>query len=340
MPPLFHSTPATMSSHIPKRFLSGWTLPASVVVHSLIAALLIFGLPGSLSQPQEEEAIKVDLVPPPKPEEKAKVEPPPAEKPKAERAEPEKPKPEKPKPEEKAKAEPSPAAEKAKPAKPTEAKVEKPAPKSDEAAQASRIPALRPVFKFGEKDAGPRMSPKGNSPEEGSAPAAVPPEPDKQEPAGPAALTAAGASGQAPPPGAQANAAAPMVEAAKAGKSAKKLELAKRLFSRSASGDPLAMTAMAGVPRSERGGQLCVTELREQLMHAVPPFFPEFLPKPGPEDDDVIEISDAFRAEGQWYDLSFRCEVDKDATEVVSFAFQVGRPIPPGEWNRRGFPRD
>ena len=96
---------------------------------------------------------------------------------------------------------------------------------------------------------------------------------------------------------------------------------------------------MGGVPRGVRAGRLCLTELREQLLHALPPFFPDILPSQGLNNGTIIEIPNAaFRADRQWYNLSFRCEVDTDATKVMSFAFNVGGPVPPSEWKRRGLP--
>ena len=121
--------------------------------------------------------------------------------------------------------------------------------------------------------------------------------------------------------------------------SALKLHEAKTLFSQAATGDPIATTAMGGVSRGVRAGRLCLTELREQLLHALPPFFPDILPSHGLNNGTIIEIPNtAFRADRQWYNLSFRCEVDTDATKVMSFAFHVGSPVPRSEWKRRGLP--
>ena len=197
---------------------------------------------------------------------------------------------------------------------------------------------VRPVFQFGEKDAGPRKSPDGNSAEDGSASPTALRNPDKQELAGPPALAAAEAMNKVPQPGAPETPATKPTDAAKA-EGAPKLPEAKTLFSQTATGDPIATTAMRDVPRGVRAGRLCVTELREQLLNALPPYFPDLLPSDRLEDGTVIEVpSAAFRANGQWYDLSFRCEVDTDATKVVSFAFRVGDPIPRSEWKRRGLP--
>jgi hypothetical protein len=280
MPPMFHSTPVTMRNSVrEQRWMPRWALPASFVLHLLIAALLMFGLPVSLSQPLEEQAVQVDLVPPPKPSEKAKVEP-------------------------------SPPAEESNSGKSQEQHVEtQSAPSSD-------------VFQFGKKDAGPRKAPDGNSgTEDGSASPTARRDLDKQVPAEPPALTAIESASQVPHP----------ADAAKVQK-AVKLQDAKTLYSRAATGDPIATSAMGDVPRGVRAGRLCLSELREQLLHALPPYFPDVLPS-----SPILEVRNTnFRSSGQWYSLSYRCGVDADAMKVVSFAFHVGDPVPRSEWNRLG----
>lgn len=306
MPALFASTSVAMLDQVPEqRQVFVWALAASVGLHLLMAAVLLFDLP-SLPQPQEEEAIKVDLVPPP---EKAKAEPPPA---------PEPPKPEPPKPE-----------------KPQQAKAETPPPPSKETAPRQPAPALRPVVQFGEKDAGPREALDGNGAEDGVSSPAAPSEPDEKERAQPPTVTAAGAAIQVPPPGTPGTKAPKAEEPAEAQKTPK-LRKAKKLFSANATGDPIATTAMRDMPRAARVGELCANELKQQLLHASPPYFPERVPIYGLKDGTVLEARRAaFRVGGQWYDLSFRCEVDADATKVVSFAFSVGDLIPRSEWSRR-----
>src|SRR5580704_12197442 len=60
MPTMFHSTPITMRDDVrDHRWIWRRGLPASLVLHLLIAVLLIFGLPESLPQPQEDQAISV-----------------------------------------------------------------------------------------------------------------------------------------------------------------------------------------------------------------------------------------------------------------------------------------
>jgi flagellar motor protein MotB len=290
-----------------------WALPASVVVHLAIAALLIFGLPVSLSEPEKDEAIAVDLVPPPK-------------------------SPDKPKPEQKPKAEPPPQAEAPKPEKQQEAKNKTPPPTSNDAARPPPSPVLRPVHQFGEKDAGPRESREGDSAEEGSHSPAAARDPGKQDLAEPPALAAVGAMNQAPKPGAPEMPAPKPADAAKVQKPVK-LQKAKTLYSRAATGDPIATTATGNVPLGVRAGQLCATELGEQLANASPPYFGARVPRYVLNDGTALEIrGGVFFANGRWYNLSFRCEVDADAMKVVSFAFHVGDPVPRSEWKSRGLP--
>jgi hypothetical protein len=309
MPPRFQPTSVRMKDETwDEHWVFRWALPASVVLHLLIPALLMFELPASLPQPQEEQAIKVDIVPPPKPPEKPR-------------------------------AEPSPPRQEPKPEKPQEVKAEKPPPANNSAPPQAPQPAVRSVVRFGEKDAGPRRSADGNNAEEGSASTTEQDVPDKQDLAQPPALAAAEAKNQIAPPG-EPRTAAPKTLAPKAADAAKvpkapKLREAKRLFSRSATGDPIATTAMNGMPRGARGGELCVAELKLQLISASPPYLVEQLPFVTLKTGTIIENADAaFHGNGQWRHLGYRCEVDTDATRVVSFAFGVGGPVPRSEWAR------
>lgn len=277
-----------------------WALPGSVAAHLLVVVLLIFGLPLPTFEADAEKAIDVDLVPP-KPQEKAKAEPPPPQE------------------------------------KPEEKKAEKP-PEGKEAARPAPQSVLKPVVQFGEKDAGPRQSADGNSAEEGSAAPKPEPKPNKQDVAEPPGLTAAKSKDRAPPSGAPEKPAPKPAKVAEK-QEAPKPEEAKKLFSQSATGDVVAMTAMGDLPRGVRAGRLCVTELREQLQNGLPPYYPDLLPSFRLDEGTVIDSSRAaFRMNGEWYDLSFRCEIDTNATKVVAFALRVGDLLPPSEWRRRGLP--
>lgn len=310
----------------------GWGLPASAVVHALIAALLVFGLP-SLPQPPREDVVSVTLEPPPeKPPEPARAAPPPP---------------------------PPPAG----PAK-------EPPPPAREQAAAAPVPTFNPVVKFGEKDAGPRQSLVGTGAEDKPDPPtpAVPDEPKAAEKATPETpdrdekppavetetaeaeaqakvkadegtgsatdklvATAAAALDKVAPPAPP----RPTVQAKAAPEP--KLQEARTLFSRSSTGGPAATTAMANIPRGIRAGRLCVTELRLQLLNAA--YFPDLLPSYELKDGTVLKVRrSAFRAGGAWRNLSFECQVDADATSVRSFAFHVGDPLSREETLRRGLP--
>ena len=347
-----------------RRFGGG--LGISLLIHAAVAAVLLFNFawpePDEPEQPSEEPVVEVTLVPPPEPpapEEPAEEEPAPEEKP-PEPAEAEAPPPPPPPP-------PPPAAAEAPP--PQEAPPEMAAPE----VAAPPILPMRPVVQFGDKDAGPRKEDDGSGavdPAETAAddPVEPPPVVEPEKPAEPPkeeaaaakplpdiALPEADLEGQVPDPSAEGEALsgeaiaalneaevkepeAP-VDESNVGAAAPKLDDAKKLFSTVISSDPAAMTAMNGLPRERRADQLCTTELREQLRNASPPFRPELLPSFGLKKGNILApAKTAFRASGQWYDLSFRCEVDDGATKVVSFGFSVGAAIPRSEWRKRRFP--
>jgi len=334
----------------------GGALAASVALHLAVLAVFLVKLPELLPQPEPEETVTVELVPPPKenkPEEQAKAEEPPP--PEEEKAEEEK--------AEQAKAEEPPA-----PAEP---------PPSQGEGQPVPLPVLRPVFEFGEKDSGPKQDMSGNASQEAAKPPPeTQPQPEEAKPSQTAAEKPSASDEQpgSPPPdgiklpevvvanpgapeegtaGAESSSetsvelsqvkppSEPATQPAEVAEARPPSDLAEvsTLFSRSVTDDPFAMTAMAGLSRSERADQLCLTELREQLRHAGPQYRPVLLPSFTLEQGTVLDIREAaFRTSSQWYELSFRCEVDEEVTKVVSFAFHVGDPIPKSEWERRGFP--
>ncbi|MGX9146970.1 DUF930 domain-containing protein [Mesorhizobium sp. 128a] len=335
-----------------------WALPASLILHVLIAALLIYRLPMPPEQPQEEP-VNVALVPPPELPKKPEVKKPPE--PKVE--------------------------------KPPERKVEKP-----ESQELPPIPVLKPVFQFGDKDTGPRKSLEGgsaqdNAPSPGKAddtkPAAVPkdaeskpasapdaggstepakidekPGADKQEAEASDADKQASAatmplavpgddgeidlptSAQAPKPrpdstpkptpakvskSGSGSASRPSSTNVAAARAYSGLPGVRRLYSQGASGDAFATTAIDGLPRDERAGQLCFSVLGQELEGGSydPYAWPLYVLKEG----NVIAQPHAhfLTRTKTWYDLSFRCEIDANATRVVSFAFRVGAPNSPEE---------
>ncbi len=326
-----------------------WGVIASVLVHVPLVALLIFGLPKIQPKPAEEESVKVELVPPPeekKPEEK-KAE----EKPKEEE-----------KPQEQTKAEPPPS----------------PPPPENVPEQAKPIPIpippLRSVTEFGDKNSGPQKSTTGNSSEGEVKPAEAAPQHDA-EPDQPSDAAAEEKPPTETPPAAPVpddvklpettvtdvspERNAPLAEMSgqaltsieqvkppqpkpsetpKAEPEKDNLKVAKTLFSQSDNEDPVARTLIDGIPRKQRVGQLCSTELLQQLVHSSPSFAPTILPKLGLSSGTILNLEAAFRTSENWYDISLRCEVDQNATKVVSFAFRVGSAVPRSQWKSRGFP--
>ena len=381
-----------------------WGLPASLILHALVTALLVYRLPGPLQQPQEEQAVNVALVPPPdQPKPKLAPAPPPKN------------------PD--AKKPPEPKVE-----RPPEQNVEKPPPPE----KPSTIEVLKPVFQFGEKDTGPRKSLDGgsaqdNSPSpakdndskppvvpkdaenksaaspdseeredstkvgEKSVTAAKDTEPaqdvekqatstedtgnqeadkqeagahdaDKQTAAAATPLAAAGGDGEielptsadAPKPRPE-NAPKPSpAEVSKSGSGSARrpsssdvavaisraysgLPGVRRLYSQGATGDAVATTSMGGVPRDQRAAKLCASALQQQLLDAS--YVPDLVPFVPLEVGNILDVPKAaFHARTTWYRLSFRCEIDTNATTVLSFTFRVGPAIPPDEWARLGLP--
>ncbi len=314
-----------------------WGIPVSIGFHVALILVFIFGLPVELPKPPQEEAVAVAIVDPPEPEPETEPEPEPEAAPEPER-EPE-PAPEVPEPE--APAEPKPAAE---PASEPEQTAE--IPPADLNEIQPPIPVLRPVFEFGEETTGPRASPDGNASMEGTT---RPQEEETEEPSGTQMETPEILSSplDADDDGAaMSDPASPDDEAQDIEETDTEVEEilptlpeAKTLFSEDMTNDVVARIAMGDLPRSLRATQLCETELTEQLRHASPPRNPDFIPRSPLSEGTVLELrTTAFRAEGRWFDLSFRCEINGDATKVVSFAFDIGDPVPRNEWKRRGFP--
>lgn len=290
-----------------------WATPASVLFHVLVAAILILRLPAHAEKPAEEP-IKVEIV---KPEE----------------------------------------AEKAKPKPPPKPAPPPPSGASQQLANVP-IPALRPVFQFGEKASGAEQSLQGNaadgkkdgsdslkdqSPDVTKADKSVPTT-DKSA----ASKEADALPGMSDILTAKTETAKdaipigkPKEQTASATDPAKdsNLQVARKLYSDNAEGGAQAMAAMGDIPRDMRIAKLCSTELREQLRHSDPPVDPDLLPQFRIRSGNLMIVPRAaFRTQSQWIDVSFRCEVDDNATKVTGFAFQVGEPVPRDQWRARGFP--
>jgi len=378
-----------------------WALAASLILHILVAAFLLYGLPRPDQQPDEQQQpVNVAIVPPPEQPKPKPVPPPKAEKP------------------------PEP-----KPEKPPEQKVEKPPPPEPPKPQGLQV--LKPVFQYGQKDTGPEKSLDGGSAKPNapspakdeaakpsvapkpapnqSAPAPTPQQqtepskpdekpataapdekpaqsrekqptedtdkqqPDKQEAAPQAdekqAVVApkplAAETGGKPTPPSPAEKPKPKPKPAKPMKfeSARSLKApgggtgmsnptnndvagspmfsglpgVRKLYSQGATGNAFATSSMDKVSRDQRIANLCANVLNQELQSA--DYSPRWLPVIPLKSGNVLNPPGAaFSTTTQWYDVSFRCEVDADATRVLSFNFRVGSVVPPGEWVGRKFP--
>lgn len=323
----------------------GWGVVASVALHVAVVAVFFVKLP-ELPKAAEEETVNVDLVPPPeeKPKEKA-----PEEKPKEEARKP-----------------PAPPPEPAAPPKTEETQAEK------SAESKSPLRPARPVFEFGPKDTGPQKS-EGNAPVSKGKPSdALPAKPPQTAPQPAEPATEQTAARPVPqdlklpevdvtevhpekdgPEAKGAEETKTELEPAKPSNETKpqqtqsidvpnfdddNLTAAKTLFSQN---DPRIRTAIGNLSPTRRVEELCRTELQAQLINSGPKYRLEIVPSPRPRSGTVLDVRRmGFRAGGRWYDVSFRCEVDPDATQVVSFRYAVGDAVPKGEWKSRGFPLD
>ncbi len=352
-------------------WLYGGTLAGSLAAHALIAALLIFGLPVSLPESEAPAAINVDLVPPPpEPPEEAKPEPPAPEPPAPEQAKEAEPPP--PPPAQAEAAVPPPPMPVLDPVYQYGEKDAGPADAAD--GNAAQDKPAEPPPEAAEEQASetPEVTPEVQEPpEQAEAPAEPPAEPatesveSEADPAAPEMAEAAREGSTAPevlsnpgqpdltdlPTAAQtqpvedlpsvvAQLPAPRPSPPRQVAPAPDLQRADRIFSRPAVVNPQATVAMGNMPRGVRAGNLCTTELREQLQNGVPPYWPDDLPLAVLRGEGrVLDVPrGAFSMGGQWYDVSFRCTVDQDATRVTGFAFQVGRLVPRSEWVSRRLP--
>ncbi len=320
------------AQELPER-RNGWAYAASALLHIAVALVLFLKLPEHSAEPPKDEAVKVDIV------QEKEAPPPPEQKP-----------PEEKKPEEKAAEKPPAPPPPPPPEAKEEAKVEPP--------ESPPIPQLRPVFQFGQKDeasqkqagsasdgekdaadeladqkpaAPPAEEPKAVTEEAAKEPQKddIPGVPDVLKTQEQQASAAAAAAGKP----AEEKAAAPKPE------EARELKKARKLYSANDMGGRAAIVTMSGLSRPERIKQLCATELGQQLIHGSPPYQAEIVPSAAPREGNVLSIPKAyFRTRNAWYEISFQCELDADATRVVSFAFKVGAPVPKSEWRARGFP--
>ncbi|MDK1492581.1 DUF930 domain-containing protein [Sinorhizobium sp. 7-81] len=304
----------------PKREI-GWGMPTSVALHLALAFLLLFRLPEAPAEPEKEQSVNVELVSPPRP--KAQEKP------------------------------PAPAKSGAKPS------ASRPQAFESASARADVNEARQPPPKQGETQDAPKAveQPKpGPSkpetaaremPEDKPAPPVLEtPQPDSatgQSEIEAAALESVPVPAQRPlqEKGEKQEAADPA--GAKTDQKSGELVSAKELFSPNALSNPRVKQALGKLPVKKRIVQICSIEALEQVRSQRPGAFPDMLVPYGPTGGIISPSAltargGAYRSKANWYNVDFKCEVDADATAVVSFSFAIGGAVPKSEWDARQLP--
>ena len=118
-----------------------------------------------------------------------------------------------------------------------------------------------------------------------------------------------------------------------------KLNRPKKLFSQKSNSGARGTTAMGNLSQETRVGQLCQSEMVAQLQQSTPSYSPLLAPTYLGTGSTVLSVDrGAFLNPDGWYDVSFRCEVNRAATKVISFDLNVGNRVPRSEWKSRNFP--
>ncbi len=115
---------------------------------------------------------------------------------------------------------------------------------------------------------------------------------------------------------------------------------ATRMLSGGALADPRSRQARDALPHlaaDERMVQLCDLEAMEQVHQWQPDSRPDrvvayAMSEVAIAKDTIVANGAAIRGNGGWRTLRFTCGLLPDHAEVVSFAFQVGDPVPKEEW--------
>ena len=101
--------------------------------------------------------------------------------------------------------------------------------------------------------------------------------------------------------------------------------------------------ALARLGEEDRLAQLCDLEAMEQIHAWRADFQPDRLVDYASSDTSLEGVvftasGGAFRSQRQWYEVSYRCELDPSLQKVVGFAFHVGAAIPREEWASYNLP--
>ena len=87
--------------------------------------------------------------------------------------------------------------------------------------------------------------------------------------------------------------------------------------------------------------QVCDYEAMRRIGREAKEFRPDrsqsnAVTEPKHDGSTLIAKGAAFRSKGQWYQFSFTCKGAPDHLTVLSFAYQIGEPIPEQKWEEYG----
>lgn len=323
-----------------------WGTPTSVALHLLVIFLVLFRLPHEPPKPQGEQSINVEIVSPPQPKQE--------EKPK-QQAQPKK---EQPKPQ------PAPARQQPQAFESAAAKTK----------QEAKVAQLPPTAKAEKKDVvnEPKKAAAADATDKAAKEEAKAQKQSEAEERAPQQLavlssTANGeksAAEKKPAAKTEVEKAVPKADPVPArkpvddkekgeeteGKAEAKAKLpadrfveAEELFSAKSIADPRVKQAMGQLPVKKRILQLCSIEALEQIRHQRPKDFPDMLVPFGPSGgfigkEQIDASGGAYRSKGNWYDVNFKCKVDLETIEVVSFSYAIGDIVPEMAWKSRKLP--
>ncbi|MDQ0454565.1 DUF930 domain-containing protein [Rhizobium paknamense] len=339
-----------------------WGLGASLLLHALFVLPLLIHPPKPAQDPSKEESISVSLVPP---EEKKKEPEKPVDFDFKVSEKPEKPKPAPAKPEAAKPAEPKPPAPKPAAAKPQAAAApqafesaarDEQAEKSEETPSQSQSDTEKPGEGMaseatkGQAAAGlpdrqtppqPPALPQDVKPPEASLPPQATASPNTAQTGGGIVTEqrfSVSEEGSDVPPVPQAK---PAPQAG--GQKAPALKPAKRVYSKDMLSDPHVREALGKLPPQRRIVQICSIEMLEQIRRSVPGSFPDVITgSPGTQEKISARLMDvqgaAYRSQGRWFDISYRCETDEKTSTITAFSFQIGAEIPRSAWQARRLP--
>ncbi|MBP1884700.1 DUF930 domain-containing protein [Sinorhizobium mexicanum] len=302
----------------PKREIA-WGMPTSVALHLAVAFLLLFRPPEAPPEPAKEQSVNVELVPPPRPkaEEKPPVEPA--------------------KSSTKPSAAPPQAFESASAHADLNNEEQQLPPKQGEAQQAPKA-VEQPKQTSSTTETAARELPEPKP----APPVLATPQrhaATQQGETEAASLESVPIPAQRPPPETAEKQQSPEPTGAKVERKSDALVPAKELFSPNALSNPRIKQALGKLPVTKRIAQICSIEALEQIRNQRPGAFPDMLARAGTiSTSAVTAIGSAYRSKANWYNVDFKCEVDAEATSVVSFSFAIGGAVPKSEWDARRLP--